>query len=181
MPELLGSTGPLGMSPIGLRSGSPDQASQAIGDAKRGVSMEVPPPLQEEASTEAAPPAGGSGSSLLCQLIGSPVWRCVVAGTCALFFVVTGIQFWVTSYLTEVIKAPKPSVVAAFSIESITAPLLGVFLGGTIVDRLGGYKGARGTTRTLKLCSIFALCAASAAVCATLVPAGNDASFPLVL
>ena len=39
-----------------------------------------------------------------------------MAGTCCLFFVVTGIQFWVTSYMTEVIKAPKGSVVLAFSI-----------------------------------------------------------------
>ncbi len=63
-----------------------------------------------------------------------------------------------------------------------TAPILGVLLGGTIIDKLGGYQGAVATARTLKCCALFAVCAASSAALCAFVPKligeGNSDSKP---
>ena len=167
-----------------------------------------------------------------------PLWTGALS---ALFFVVTGIQFWVTKYLVDVIgveqgpvcgagctspsslchsvlstpplsqpvshhtrcvrfflpiPSPIPSdpipaphrsvqhgdrslctrslvhllartaqVTPVFGATSISAPLLGVFIGGYIIDKLGGYQGAAGLALTLKCCMIFGTVAASMGVC----------------
>ena len=59
----------------------------------------------------------------------------------SLFWVVTGIQFWITKYLTQVIGADPTRVTIVFSVVSIMAPVSGVFFGSWIIDRNGGYKG----------------------------------------
>ena len=48
--------------------------------------------------------------------------------------------------------------------------LAGVFLGGTIIDKLGGYQGPVATARTLKCCAIFAIGASSSAVLCAFAP-----------
>jgi len=40
-----------------------------------------------------------------------------------------------------------------------TAPVLGVITGGFIVDRMGGYKGARRTARALQVCTVLGMLA----------------------
>jgi MFS family permease len=47
-----------------------------------------------------------------------------------------------------------------FILTSITAPLLGVFIGGWFIDRQGGYHGVENVYRALKLCTVLAMCAA---------------------
>ena len=37
---------------------------------------------------------------------------------CGLYFTVTGIQYWITDYLEQVIGAPKDKVLTAFAITS---------------------------------------------------------------
>lgn len=63
----------------------------------------------------------------------------VVATLCdprsGLYFVVTGIQFWVTDYLTAApelggLGADKGTVLVAFSVTILTAPTAGVIFGG---------------------------------------------------
>lgn len=66
-------------------------------------------------------------------------------------------------------------VVATFAIVSITMPILGVAVGSAIVDKLGGYSGKEGVARTLKICAIFAVIAASAALATCFVPPGGSA------
>ena len=61
----------------------------------------------------------------------------------------------VTKYFVKVIGVDQNLVTPVFGLTSISAPLLGVFMGGFIIDKLGGYQGAAGLALTLKCCSIF--------------------------
>ena len=76
----------------------------------------------------------------------------------SIYFIVTGIQFWITKYLIEILNVEPIVVNVIFSIISITAPLSGVLFGGTISDKYGGYKG-KNETKALKMCSAFGILA----------------------
>ena len=108
--------------------------------------------------------------NLLCELLHNGVYAYTVLSLSALFFVVTGIQVWVTSYIVVVIGKKQADVTPAFGVTSITAPILGVFAGGTFIDKIGGYKGESAMALTLKWCCIFACCAAGAAITCGWVP-----------
>jgi hypothetical protein len=97
-------------------------------------------------------------------------------GLASLYFVVSGIQFWVTRYLTEVLGVPRRTVLICFTLTSITAPVLGVIMSGWILDKLGGYKGTKGTTTATKACFVFAVIA-----CAFAIPAGLVGNFIVVI
>lgn len=84
------------------------------------------------------------------------IW--VTLGLCSMYFIVTGIQFWMTSYLIDILGNDPIIVLLSFSASSITAPLLGVIVGGTFADRYGGYKG-KNSLKALKLCSAFGVVA----------------------
>ncbi|XRA96588.1 MFS domain-containing protein [Pycnococcus provasolii] len=100
-------------------------------------------------------------------LLTDEMYVSLVATLSSLYFVVTGIQFWITDYLT----APRPDgmgialakVVAAFSATSATAPILGVVFGGFFIDRLGGYRGHYQRLRAMRACACFG---ALAVICA---------------
>jgi len=85
----------------------------------------------------------------------------------ALYFVVTGIQFWISDYLRAVLLVPKEQVFIFFSAVSITAPTMGVLFGGSVVSRYGGYS----SKSALKICCIFAT---TASVFALPIPFIND-------
>jgi MFS family permease len=63
-----------------------------------------------------------------------------------------------TSYLIDILGNNPIQVAIIFSTVSITAPLLGVIIGGTFADKYGGYKG-KNTLKALKLCSAFGVVA----------------------
>ena len=79
-------------------------------------------------------------------------------GMSSIYFIVTGIQFWITKYLIEILNADQLVVNITFSLISITAPLSGVLFGGTVSDRYGGYKG-RNESKALLMCVGFAIVA----------------------
>jgi hypothetical protein len=80
---------------------------------------------------------------------------CVFVAMAALYFVVTGVQYWGTSYLLVALGAPRPLVNLLFIACAATAPTTGVFFGGWAVDCCGGYKGARQRVIALELCTLF--------------------------
>ena len=55
---------------------------------------------------------------------------CVTLGLSALYFVVTGVQFWITEILAVGYSFTYSEVLICFTITSATAPVLGVVLGG---------------------------------------------------
>jgi MFS family permease len=69
----------------------------------------------------------------------------------SLYFVVTGIQFWISDYLRAVLMVPMHQVFMSFSIVSITGPTMGVLFGGAVVSRFGGYS----SKPALTICLIF--------------------------
>ena len=88
-----------------------------------------------------------------------------------LYFVVTGIQFWVTDYMTTPVEEggvgiDAALVVLSFSISSLTAPTAGVFFGGWYIDAHGGYKDQTGeaAAATLRRCTVFGALALAFAV-----------------
>ena len=56
-----------------------------------------------------------------------------------LFFIISGIQMWVSDYLGEVLELPQATVVLAFAVGCVTAPVLGAILSGIVASRFGGY------------------------------------------
>jgi hypothetical protein len=75
-----------------------------------------------------------------------------------MYFIITGIQFWMTSYLIDVLHLDPITVITVFSIVSVTAPMGGVVMGGIFADRYGGYKG-KNSIKALKLCFAFGVVA----------------------
>jgi len=73
--------------------------------------------------------------------------------TC-LYFVVTGVQYWVPSYMLVAINNSTEIVNLSFIICAGTAPTSGVFFGGWLIDRLGGYKTQEQKIITLKACFV---------------------------
>lgn len=75
---------------------------------------------------------------------------------CVAFFVVFSIQFWGTVYINEVLEESPTNSMIIYAFLTITAPILGVFFGGFVSDKLGGYKG-KNVFNTLKLCLAFSI------------------------
>ena len=90
------------------------------------------------------------------QVLDNTLYISITLGMTSLYFIVTGIQFWITKYLIEILHTDPLTVNMIFSIISITAPLLGVLFGGTLSDRYGGYKG-RNEKKALQMCVAFGL------------------------
>ena len=86
----------------------------------------------------------------------TPLYISITLGLCSIYFIVTGIQFWMTKYLIEILEGEPIVVNTIFSVISITAPLFGVFLGGTFSDNYGGYKGEN-AIKAIKICIAFGL------------------------
>ncbi|ETV97738.1 hypothetical protein H310_09104 [Aphanomyces invadans] len=87
-------------------------------------------------------------------LLRTPVFTSVVLGLSALFFVVTGVQYWTTLFLTTNTTDSAYTIHLNYLIVSGTGPILGVFFGGKLVDYFGGYTGARQEAKALKICMI---------------------------
>ena len=102
-------------------------------------------------------------------LLRSKTFVNVTLGLCALYFVVTGIQFWMTDYLVQVLKAPYGSVLGAFAATSATGPVFGVVFGGWFIDRVGGYHGVGGRAKTSFYCAVFGCIAVMFAIPAAFV------------
>eukprot|EP00122_Pirum_gemmata_P003927 Pgem_evm1s3556 len=57
-------------------------------------------------------------------LMKNPIFMFVMNALCGLFFVVTGIQMWVTFYMVDILHADKGMVVLLFTITSASAPIM---------------------------------------------------------
>lgn len=122
----------------------------------------------------------GGGSRVgqqLKRLFSSNLWVALTLSLCSVYFVVTGVQFWITDYATLAkeeggLGADAQTVVFVFSVASVTGPVIGVFLGGVLIDKQGGYKDDPNSSelpgtaahRTLRTCGVFAIGAVLASV-----------------
>jgi MFS family permease len=83
-----------------------------------------------------------------------PVFVSLVMGLSALFFCVTGVQYWATLFLTTNTKNSAYTTHLAYLIVSGTGPIMGVIFGGKLIDQFGGYAGPLNEVRTLKICMV---------------------------
>lgn len=57
-----------------------------------------------------------------------------------LFFVVTGIQYWLPTYIKNIYHLDAGEAAIFFTTASITAPISGVIIGGIVTTAFGGYN-----------------------------------------
>ena len=88
------------------------------------------------------------------EVLSNHLYLSVTFGLCSIYFIVTGIQFWMTAYLIKIIHGEPIKVVLTFSFTTVTAPLAGILMGGAFADRYGGYKG-NNTYKAIKMCAAF--------------------------
>lgn len=93
------------------------------------------------------------------MLFGNILLLLLTFSLCCLYFVVAGIQYWITLYMIKVLNISFTIVVIVFVIISITAPIFGVYAGGKIIEFFGGYKG-KNIIDALWVCFISAVLAA---------------------
>ena len=88
------------------------------------------------------------------EVLSNHLYLSVTFGLCSIYFIVTGIQFWMKAYLIKIIHGEPIKVVLTFSFTTVTAPLAGILMGGAFADRYGGYKG-NNTYKAIKMCAAF--------------------------
>jgi MFS family permease len=108
-------------------------------------------------------------------LLRHKVYMISTASVVVLLFIVTAIQYWITDYLTIVIQADRDAITIAFVVTCVTAPTLGIIIGGCIVQRYGGYES--------KVASLWCVIFAGIAGCCSIsIPIFNDIiGFAIVL
>ncbi|CAK85325.1 unnamed protein product (macronuclear) [Paramecium tetraurelia] len=109
----------------------------------------------------------------LKTFLSNPIFVFSMLSLSSLFFVVTGVQFWITDYLRNVFLMPHEVVFKSFLIISLTAPLSGVYLGGLILHNFGGYDGQMAI-------QIAAFEALLASVSGAFIPILNNGAFVLL-
>ena len=77
--------------------------------------------------------------SVIKELITNKKYIFTMLGISCMYFVVTGIQFWISDYMREIMNISSSKVYIIFSVVCITAPTSGVLLGGIFIQYLGGY------------------------------------------
>lgn len=91
----------------------------------------------------------------------------------AMYFVVMTIQYWVTDYLIRGRGYSENAVMLSFVITNATAPILGVVIGGKLIDSCGGYQTVLAKRRTSAIVFSFQAGAVAFAVPCTLWPEGG--------
>lgn len=104
----------------------------------------------------------GSGKyiSVVKDLIFNKKYIFTMIGISCCLFVVTGIQFWISDYMQEVMHIESSKVYIIYAVVCISAPVLGVLLGGLFIQYLGGYTDKR----ALKACFLIAILAAASGI-----------------
>ncbi|AAZ12375.1 transporter protein, putative [Trypanosoma equiperdum] len=74
-------------------------------------------------------------------LLGNIEYTCSVLAMCSLYFVVSGLQNFMTQYLhAEPFNASMKTIMVGFGTAIVASPIGGVITGGVLLDRLGGYQ-----------------------------------------
>ena len=57
-----------------------------------------------------------------------------------MFWITTGLMYWFSDYMQIALKMPVKQVNVAYSIIVISGPIVGVLLGGHVINKIGGYN-----------------------------------------
>ena len=106
------------------------------------------------------------------KLLKNTTYVFCVLNLSVLFFVISGIQYWVSDYMTEVVGLSEAKTHIYFSLTCITSPIIGAVLSGTVASK---FEDGYNSKYALPVCIIACL------ICVTVgipVPMVDD---PLVL
>jgi sugar phosphate permease len=95
----------------------------------------------------------------LSKLIGNVEFWYICASLTGLYLVVTGIQYWLPTYLKNVYGLSEDAAAIFYTSTSITGPIAGVIIGGIITQYLGGYN-TYNSHRLMQVVGILAVAAA---------------------
>jgi sugar phosphate permease len=76
----------------------------------------------------------------------------------ALFFVISGIQYWITNYFVQVLEVDEKSANIYFALTCITSPILGALVSGKISLSFGNCDSPK-AINTCIFYGIIAVCA----------------------
>ena len=96
---------------------------------------------------------------VLTKLIKNKAYISTMFGISCSLFVITGMQFWVSDYMQEVIHLKSSMTYIIYAIVSISAPTLGVLTGGFLIQYLGGYTDEKALNACCKLTFVGFICA----------------------
>ncbi|EAS04286.2 MFS transporter (macronuclear) [Tetrahymena thermophila SB210] len=113
-------------------------------------------------------------TSKLKELFTNKIFIFTMLTLASLYFVVTGIQFWISDYMRTILFVDQKTVYTAFSLISITAPIFGVLIGGIALEKVGGYAGKN----AINLCLLNGVLASC---CAIPIPFTNRYEVVLIL
>ena len=82
------------------------------------------------------------------NLYSNKIYKYTLIGICCLLFIVTGVQFWITDYMLNNIEYNLNRIFVTFAVVCLTAPTLGVLIGGYLIEKIGGYTNKH----ALKIC-----------------------------
>jgi len=100
----------------------------------------------------------------------NPLFLSICMGLVTLFYVASGIMFWVTSYMTFRYGVDKALLIGGlYMLTGVTAPIFGALTGGAIIDAMGGYKGRKYLGRSLLFMCASAAIGTVIAQCAAFV------------
>ena len=88
---------------------------------------------------------------IIINLLDNKKYIFTMLGISCMYFVVTGIQFWISDYMQEVMNIPSNRVYIIFALVCISAPTLGVLLGGFFIQYLGGYTNKKALDACFKI------------------------------
>lgn len=80
----------------------------------------------------------------LIDNITNPVFCGLVFSISGLYFIVTGIQYWVTAYMRTVLGASAELATIYFVFLCFTGPIIGCICGGIVTQIVGGYNSYKG-------------------------------------
>lgn len=96
-------------------------------------------------------------------------------GLSALFYVITGVQYWVSDYMDNILLIRSANKrLLYFTIVCFTSPTFGVFFSGFFINKIGGYEQKHSILYTVILSVL-------ACLCAVLVPLISDVFSFIVL
>ena len=102
---------------------------------------------------------------ILFELFSNSLYFYCLLSMCTLYFIITGIQFWISDYMIFVLNANQQQVFISFSIVCVTAPVLGIAYGGYAIQMVGGFT----SIHAIDKCLIFAIIAAVFGVLSTFI------------
>ena len=77
------------------------------------------------------------------ELVRNKVYMFFILALSGLYFVITGLQYWMSDYLQVVLLVPHEEVYTFYATTCFTAPFAGVIVGGVAFSASGGYNSQK--------------------------------------